>query len=225
MYVGNYHPNARPSTILANLSPSLRIVHRATACHEDMTAPAAETSAVSCEMRRCAQQELVSMNRIKRSRFRKSLRQLGLTALVMLPLAAATAQQNERSGDGAHVLALDNSWNRALEDKDIKALDLILADTVASVDIDGSRQSKAEFLASIKAPDYHPPAQAVTEQSSVEVYGDSAVVVGIFRTKFVEKGKKFVNRERFVDTWARIDGIWKCVATVAVLISSKPSAE
>jgi len=176
-------------------------------------------------MRLRAQQGFVSMNRIRHSRFRKYFRQLGLATLVMLPVAAATAQQNDRSGDGAHVLALDNSWNRALEDKDIKALDLILDDTVASIDIDGSRQSKAEFLASIKAPDYHPPAQAVTEQNSVEVYGDSAVVVGIFRTRFVEKGKKFVNRERFVDTWARINGTWKCVATVAVLISSKPSAD
>jgi hypothetical protein len=61
----------------------------------------------------------------------------------------------------------------------------------------------------------------VTEQSSVEVYGDSAVVVGIFRTSGVSKGKKFVNRERFVDTWARFSGTWKCVATITVLLPAK----
>jgi ketosteroid isomerase-like protein len=119
------------------------------------------------------------------------------------------------------VLALDNSWNGALEAKDTKALDMLLANTFISVDIDGSMQSKAEFLASIKAPDYHPPAQAVTEQSSVEVYGDAAVVVGIFRTNGVDKGKKYLKRERFVDTWAKIDGTWRCVAAIAVLIPSK----
>ncbi len=39
----------------------------------------------------------------------------------------------------------------------------------------------------------------MTEHSSVTVYGDSAVVVGIFHTSGVEKGKRYVNRERFVD--------------------------
>lgn len=144
---------------------------------------------------------------------------LFLASLLTLP--AAQAQESRHSDDGAHVLALDNSWNRALEVKDIKALDLLLADKFISVDIDGSTQSKGEFLASIKAPDYHPPAQAVTEQSSVEVYGDSAVVVGIFRTKGVDKGKKYVNRERFVDTWVKVGGTWRCVAAITVLIPAK----
>ena len=141
-----------------------------------------------------------------------------VSAAVLSLMAAAQAQSNHRSEEGTRILALDNSWNRALESKDIKALDMLLAETLVSVDIDGSMQSKSAFLASIKAPDYHPPAQAVTEQSSVEVYGDSAVVVGIFRTSGVDKGKKWMNRERFVDTWAKIDGTWKCVATITVLI-------
>jgi ketosteroid isomerase-like protein len=146
---------------------------------------------------------------------------LSTAEVLLLALAAAHAQSSHRADEGAHVLALDNSWNRALESKDIKALDMLLADTLVSVDIDGSTQSKSDFLASIKAPNYHPPAQAVTEQSSVEVYGDSAVVVGIFRTTGVDKGKKYVNRERFVDTWAKISGTWKCVATITVLIPAK----
>ena len=152
-------------------------------------------------------------------------RQVWTLAVLMLTLSVALAQESQRSGEGAHVLALDNSWNRALEAKDIKALDLLLADTLKSVDIDGSMQSKAEFLASIKAPDYHPPAHAVTEQSSVDVYGDSAVVIGIFRTTGVNKGRKYVKRERFVDTWTRTNGTWKCVATIAVLIPGKQSAD
>jgi hypothetical protein len=96
-----------------------------------------------------------------------------------------------------------------------------LADTFISIDIDGSIQTKGEFLASIAAPDYHPPAQAVTEQSKADVYGDSAVVYGIFRSQGVDKGKKYKNRERFVDTWANINGTWKCVAAVTVLIPAK----
>jgi hypothetical protein len=79
-------------------------------------------------------------------------------------------------------------------------------------------QTKREFLSGLKAPDYQAPAQAVTEQSKVDVYGDSAVVVGIFRSQSVHKGKSVTRRERFVDTWAKIDRTWRCVASVAVLI-------
>lgn len=153
------------------------------------------------------------------------MKRIAVGMIALLGVTMAWAQAHNRSDEGGHVLALDNSWNRALETKDTKALDLLLADTFVSVDIDGSMQSKSEFLASIKAPDYQPPAQAVTEQSSVQLYGDSAVVVGVFRTKGVEKGKKYVNRERFVDTWVKAGGTWKCVAAITVLIPAKQAAE
>jgi ketosteroid isomerase-like protein len=102
--------------------------------------------------------------------------------VLLLGMGMSWARQRGRSDEGGHILALDNSWNRALETKDTKALDLLLADTFVSVDIDGSMETKRQFLTGIKAPDYH-PSQAVTEQSTVEVYGDSAVVAGVFRSK------------------------------------------
>jgi len=111
-----------------------------------------------------------------------------------------------------------------LEQKDTKALEMLLADTTVSVDIDGSIQNKSEFLASIKAPDYQ-PSQAITEQTSVHVYGNTAVVVGIFRVKGTEKGRPFVHRERFVDTWIKVNESWQCVATTSALITAKPSAD
>ena len=144
---------------------------------------------------------------------------LAIAIAVLVSVCLAEAQTTQ-SDEGALVLALDNSWNRALETKDVKALDLLLADSFISIDIDGSTQTKREFLASLKAPGYEAPSQAVTEQSKADVYGDSAVVVGIFRTKFVQKGKTITRRERFVDTWVNLNHTWKCVASVAVLIPS-----
>ena len=152
---------------------------------------------------------------------RRTVGTFSAAALLLLGSHLAPAQQGHRADEAAHIQALDNSWNRALETKDTRALDLLLAESFVSVDIDGSIQTKREVLDSLKAPDYHPPAQAVTEQSSVEVYGDSGVVVGVFRSKGVDKGKKYLNRERFVDTWVKIDGTWKCVAAVTVLIPAK----
>ena len=80
---------------------------------------------------------------------------------------AAVAQNSSSSEVGSRVLALDNSWNRALETNDTKALDLLLADSFVSIDIDGSIQNKTEFLASLKSAGYQPPTKAVTEQSKV----------------------------------------------------------
>jgi hypothetical protein len=51
------------------------------------------------------------------------------------------------------------------------------------------------------------------------------VVAGVFRSKGVDKGKTYVRRERFVDTWVKINGSWKCVASVTVLIPSKQSSD
>lgn len=138
-----------------------------------------------------------------------------------LGVGLAAGQSGSQSEEGARVLALDNSWNRALETNDTKALDLLLADSFVSIDVDGSIQTKREFLVSLKAPGYQAPAQAVTEQSKVDVYGHSAVVVGIFRTQSKSKGKVSMRRERFLDTWAEINGTWRCVASVAVLMAGE----
>jgi len=151
----------------------------------------------------------------------------GLVKLVVLLTVALCMNadvswgQIANSDDQAHVLALDNSWNRALEKTDTKALDMLLADNFVSIDIDGSMQTKREFLGSLKSAGYHAPSQSVTEQSKADVYGSSALVVGIFRTHSKVNGKSVTRRERFLDTWVNLNGTWKCVASVAVLIPAK----
>jgi ketosteroid isomerase-like protein len=102
--------------------------------------------------------------------------------VLLFVVGLAAAQQPSVGDEGGSMRALENAWKHALEAKDTKALDMLLANTFVSVDIDGSISSKSEFLASIKSPSDQ-PSQAVTEQSSVQVYGDVAVVVGAFRIR------------------------------------------
>jgi ketosteroid isomerase-like protein len=116
------------------------------------------------------------------------MRKIFVIAAMLLWVITLAAQQSSVSDEGGRVQALELAWNHALETKDTKALNMLLANTFVSVDIDGSVASKSEFLASTKAPDYQ-PSQAVTEQSNVQVNGDVAVVVGIFRIKGMQKGK------------------------------------
>jgi ketosteroid isomerase-like protein len=149
------------------------------------------------------------------------MRRTALGAVIwVFGVMLAGAQQSNMSDEGGHVLALENVWNHALETKDINGLNMLLAKTFVSVEIDGSVSSKDEFLASIKAPDYQ-ASQAVNEQSTVQVYRDAAVVVEVFRIKGTEKGKPYMHRERFVDTWIKVNGAWQCVATTSTLITAK----
>jgi len=59
------------------------------------------------------------------------------------------------------------------------------------------------------------------QQTSVQVYGNAAVVTGTFRVKGTENGKPYVRRERFTDMWIKINEAWQCVASQTTLIPPK----
>ena len=137
---------------------------------------------------------------------------------------AAWAQQSGLSDEAGRVLALENAWNHAIEAKDANALDMLMAPTMVALGSDGSFLNKEQYLASIKDPEFK-PTQAVTEQGNVQMYGDTAIAVTVFRMKDVEKGKTVVHRERTVDTWVKMNGSWKCVAATAVAMPSKAGSD
>jgi len=145
-----------------------------------------------------------------------------LLALTLVLCSAISAfAQNSSSDEAGRVLGLENAWNHAIEAKDTKALDMILADTFLAVDIDGSVTNKTQFLAGIRDPNYQ-PSQAVYEQIKAQMYGDSAAVTtGIFRIKESEKGKTVTRRERFTDTWIKRGQSWQCVSSQVTLIPAK----
>jgi ketosteroid isomerase-like protein len=148
------------------------------------------------------------------------VKKLHFLAAAFLTAAAFTAFAQNNSDEGGRVLGLETAWGHAIESKDTKALDQLLGSTFVAVEIDGSISNKAEFLAGIKDPSYQ-PSQAVNEEINVQMYGNSAVVNGIFRVKGTEKGKFYVHRERFIDTWIKQNQGWQCVASSATLITAK----
>jgi ketosteroid isomerase-like protein len=141
-------------------------------------------------------------------------------AVALLEAASllAGAQETERSAAQSKVIALKNAWNQAEEQKDAKALDAILDNSLVYTDYDGIVMTKVDFLASVKAP-ARQPQQQVTESMNARVYGDSAVVTGVYRVKGAEKGKPYLRRGRFTDSWISRNGTWVCVASQFTLIS------
>lgn len=142
------------------------------------------------------------------------------TAVILFCLCAVSltaAQANLPSAEETKILALENAWNQAEKHKDVTALDSLLDPTLVYVDYDGSFLNKAQFMACVQAPSLHPE-QIVNESMSANVYGDSAVVTGVYREKGTRNGKTYLRRGRFTDTWVYRNGTWTCVASQSTLI-------
>jgi ketosteroid isomerase-like protein len=128
------------------------------------------------------------------------------------------AQGDTEAATQSKIVALEQLWNQAYKSGDTKALDSILDDAIVLVNDDGSVQSKAEFLASVKASAPQPTAQqqqVAPESFNVRVYGNVAIATGVMRVKGVEGGKPYTRHERFVDTWLLRHGTWVCIGTDA----------
>jgi ketosteroid isomerase-like protein len=141
---------------------------------------------------------------------------LFIALAAVLPLCSQA--QAKPDAEQTKILALENAWNQAEEHKDVKALETLLDPTLVYIDYDGSVMDKAQFIASIKAPQLHPE-QIVNESMTAHVYGDSAVVTGVYHEKGVSNGKPYLRRGRFTDTWVFHDGAWVCVASQSTLMS------
>lgn len=142
---------------------------------------------------------------------------LGVAADAGFGSRFVAAQESELTAAQSKIIAIENAWNQAEERKDAKALDAILDNSLVYTDYDGTMLTKPDFLASVKAP-ARQPQQQVTESMNARVYGDSAVVTGVYRVKGSEKGKPYLRRGRFTDTWISRNGMWVCVASQYTLI-------
>lgn len=142
---------------------------------------------------------------------------VAVAVLSMTASWSGMAQTPELRASRSKVIALEHAWNQAEERKDVNALDQIMDDSLVYTDFDGTLMSKADFLASVKAPARNPE-QNVTESMDAYVYGDGAVVIGIYRVKGTVNGKPYLRRGRFTDTWIKHDGTWLCVASQNTLI-------
>ena len=104
---------------------------------------------------------------------------------------------------------MERIWGQSYLSKDPKALERILDDAFVNVDSDGKLQTKADVLAEVRKST---ALQFLTESMTVYLHGNTAIVTGVFLIKGVERGKPYVQRERFVDTWLYRNGQWVSIA-------------
>jgi len=142
-----------------------------------------------------------------------------LLLLISAFLVPVSAQDDPNSAVVSKIIAMEKAWNQAYKLRDTKAIEALLDDSMVLVNDDGSLQSKAVFLAGVRASKPSDEEQVTPESIAVHVFGNVAVATGVFRAKGVEGGKPFVRRERFADTWVNKNGTWVCVSASATPVT------
>jgi ketosteroid isomerase-like protein len=124
------------------------------------------------------------------------------------------------SGTEEELLKLEKQFAAAIVKNDPEAIKRFVADDWIIINADGGIIDKARFLDVIKSG-------ALTHEMMesddirVRVYGDSAVVSAITRTKGKFMSQEFSTEERATDVFVREDGQWRCVLSQLTRFTKK----
>ncbi|MFI5095217.1 MAG: nuclear transport factor 2 family protein [Candidatus Acidiferrum sp.] len=144
-----------------------------------------------------------------------------LATLVVLFFSAPPLPQVKTAvDDEIQIKQLERAWNQAEASQQVAEVSSLLADSLVYTDYDGSFRNKSEYMNWIVAPEQKAD-HIYDEGVTVQVYGNAAVATGIYRESGTNKGKHYVIRSRFTDTWIKRGGVWLCVASQSTLIPSK----
>ena len=107
---------------------------------------------------------------------------------------------------------LEKEFADSIVKNDPEAIGRFVTDDWIIINADGGIIDKERFLEVIKSGALtHELMQS--EDMRVRVYGDSAVVTSLARSKGKFMGQEFTTHERSTDVFVRRDGQWRCVLT------------
>ncbi|HEU5247771.1 MAG TPA: nuclear transport factor 2 family protein [Candidatus Udaeobacter sp.] len=110
------------------------------------------------------------------------------------------------------VLKVENGFVEAVAKNDPEAIGRFVTDDWIIIDADGGIIDKERFLEVIKSGTLtHEMMES--DDMRVRVYGHSAVVTALTRTKGKFMGQEFSTQERATDVFVKLDGQWRCVLT------------
>lgn len=139
---------------------------------------------------------------------------------------AATAATASASNAEPEILKLEREWLDAYVKRDAAAMERIEADEFAITYPNGEVATKAQEVARMKSEGaVNPSLKLSTEETKVRLYGDTAVLTGVFIQRYLENGKETIARERYTDVWVKRNGTWQVVASQLTKIPDPATAE
>ena len=110
------------------------------------------------------------------------------------------------------LLKLEKAFAEAIVKNDLEGIGRLVTDDWIIIDPNGEIVDRARFFDVIKSGVLTHDIME-SEDFRVRVYGDSAVVIGVTRTKGKFMGQEFGTQERATDVFVKRDGRWQCVLT------------
>jgi ketosteroid isomerase-like protein len=118
------------------------------------------------------------------------------------------------------LLKIEKAFAEAIVKNDPEAIEQFVADDWIIIDPDGEIVDRTRFFEVIKSGALTHDMMG-SEDPRVRVYGDSAVVTAISRTKGKFMGQEFSTQERATDVFVKRGGRWQCVLTHLTRFSKK----
>src|SRR6516225_10823103 len=118
------------------------------------------------------------------------------------------------------LLKLEKAFAETIVGNDLEGLGRVVADDWIIIDPNGEIVDRARFFEVIKSGALTHDIME-SEDLRVRVYGDSAVVTAITRTKGKFMGQEFGTRERATDVFVKRDRRWQCVLTHLTRVREK----
>ena len=143
-----------------------------------------------------------------------------LLLLVALVASAAWAAPPAAAGDEAAIRDVERALCEAIRTGDANAIARLEDETYTLTNTRSEISTRADDIADAKKGDIR-YSEFRNHDTTVRLYGDAAIVVGITSLKGTSDGKPFALDVRFTDTYVRRADGWKIAASHATRIDKK----
>jgi ketosteroid isomerase-like protein len=135
-----------------------------------------------------------------------------LVAVLLATSLSSVSVAQQKSDTVSKITALENKWCDAYKQRDVGAMNSILADDFIITVQDGSTHGKSGYIAHSSDTGTKVEVAEMVELR-VRVRGNVAIVTQAYHEKGIAKGKPYEYRDRLTDTLMNIDGQWQVLAS------------
>jgi ketosteroid isomerase-like protein len=139
-----------------------------------------------------------------------------IATLVLMGSLSAQCDKAKHERSEKALLEMENRWVTALDRRDPKALDCLLAEDFVDSNATGQLLTRQQVLDAV--PNRKTFAQHL-EDLRPRVYGDTGIVHGVNRV--TDKDGKEVARVRFTDVFRYKDGQWRAISGHETMVQTE----
>jgi ketosteroid isomerase-like protein len=147
----------------------------------------------------------------------------GMLCAAALTLGAGLARADD-AADVKTLSQLSDAWDKAIVAKNRKAVADNMAEDFRMIDGQGNVENKQQFVDGILDAKLTIDPYTV-EEFDVRLLGDTALLSGRTRMTGKHDGQPFESNYRYIDIYARRNGVWKIVSVQITRLPAKQPAQ